>query len=181
MMHSKKHILFYALVIIILAGLQEAFFNHLRILGAKPNLTLVAVCIISVRMTRGEAMFLGFLCGMYVDIVYSRYVGLYALLYMLICVLLAVVTREDFKRTLWWPIVSGVPALLLFTVTESFIVRLIAMYAADSPHLYEAYWTHFATRILPAALYDFIALVVLLVPIRWVLSKIRVRDEQMNY
>ena len=78
MMHSKKHILIYALLIIILAGLQEAFFNHLRILGAKPNLTLVAVCIIAVRMTRTEAMVLGFLAGLYVDIVYSRYVGLYA-------------------------------------------------------------------------------------------------------
>lgn len=181
MMHSKKHILFYALVIIILAGLQEAFFNHLRILGAKPNLTLVAVCIIAVRMTRSEAMILGFIGGLYVDIVYSRYVGLYALLYMLICILLSVTTREDFKRTIWWPAAVGAPAFLLFTVAESFIVRLIAMYAADSPHLYESYWLHFASRILPEVLYDFIALVVLLVPIRWILGKIRVRDEQMNY
>ena len=149
MMHSKKHILIYALLIIVLAGLQEAFFNHLRILGAKPNLSLVAICIIAVRMTRTEAMLLGFISGLYVDIVYSRYVGLYALLYMLVCVLLAIVTREDFKRTAWWPAVTGIPAFFVFTVSESFIIRLISMYAVDSPSLYESYWEHLSSgRIL---------------------------------
>lgn len=181
MMHSKKHILIYALLIIVLAGLQEAFFNHLRILGAKPNLSLVAVCIIAVRMTRMEAMLLGFISGLYIDIVYSRYVGLYALLYMLICVLLAVATREDFKRTAWWPVLTGAPAFLIFTATESFIVRLICMYTVDSPHLYESYGAHFVSRILPETLYDFIALLVLFMPFHWLMGKIRVKDEQMNY
>ena len=181
MMHSKKHILIYALLIIVLAGLQEAFFNHLRILGAKPNLSLVAICIIAVRMTRTEAMLLGFISGLYVDIVYSRYVGLYALLYMLVCVLLAIVTREDFKRTAWWPAVTGIPAFFVFTVSESFIIRLISMYAVDSPPLYESYWEHLSSRILPEVLYDFIALLVLFIPFHWLMGKIRVKDEQMNY
>ena len=181
MMHSKKHILIYALLIIVLAGLQEAFFNHLRILGAKPNLTLVAVCIIAVRMTRTEAMVLGFLAGLYVDIVYSRYVGLYALLYMVICVILAIATSQDFKRTVWWPVVTGVPAFFVFTMAESFIIRLIAMYVVDSPYLYENYWTHITSRILPEVLYDFIALAVLFVPLHWIMGKVRVKDEQMNY
>lgn len=181
MMHSKKHILFYSILIIFLMGIQEAFFNYLRILGAKPNLTLVAVCIIAVRMTKGEAMFFGFATGLYVDIVYSRYVGLYALLYMLICILLSIVSREDFKKTIWWPAAIGAPSFLLFAVVESFVVRLIAMYSVNSPQLYENYGVHFVTRLLPETLYDVIALVVLLIPIRWVLGKIRVRDEQMNY
>ena len=81
-MRDRKHIIFYILSAVFLALVQEAFFNDLRIFGAKPNLTLSLLCVAAVRMDYAEAMVYGLSTGLFVDIVYGRYIGLYGLLYL---------------------------------------------------------------------------------------------------
>ena len=79
-MKGRKNIIFYILSTILLALLQEAFFNDLRLFGVKPNLTLIFLCITAVRMNYLEAVIYGVSTGLFVDIVYGRYIGLYGLL-----------------------------------------------------------------------------------------------------
>ena len=74
-MKSRKHIIFYILSAVFLALVQEAFFNDLRIFGVKPNLTLALLCVVAVRMNFTEAMIYGLSTGLFVDIVYGRFMG----------------------------------------------------------------------------------------------------------
>ena len=70
---------------VFLVIIQETFFNDLRLLGVKPNLTLVVVLIISSLSTPRFSMVYGLLTGLYLDVIYGRYLGLYAMLFAEFC------------------------------------------------------------------------------------------------
>ena len=93
-MRDRKHIIFYILSAVFLALVQEAFFNDLRIFGAKPNLTLALLCVTAVRMDYAEAMVYGLSTGLFVDIVYGRYIGLYGLLYLYLALGIVLITSR---------------------------------------------------------------------------------------
>ena len=71
-MKNRKHIVFYIIMALLLSLSQEAFFNDLRIFNAKPNLTLVFLCICATRMDYMEAIIYGAATGTFIDIVYGR-------------------------------------------------------------------------------------------------------------
>jgi rod shape-determining protein MreD len=164
---SKKHIIFYVLSAILLALVQEAFFNDLRILGVKPNLTLVFICITATRMSYMEAVIYGVSTGLFVDIVYGRYIGLYGLLYMYIALAICFATQQiSYSEKIWWPIAVSPLPLLLYGIVESFIVRLMSVYAGGAQVLYTSgFWYHVAQRILPVLLYNSICIAVLCLPV----------------
>ncbi|MBS5843061.1 MAG: rod shape-determining protein MreD [Clostridiales bacterium] len=166
-MKSRKHIIFYILSAVFLALVQEAFFNDLRIFGVKPNLTLALLCVVAVRMNFTEAMIYGLSTGLFVDIVYGRYIGFYGLLYMYLAILIVFITSMlNYGEKLWWPIAVAPLPLLLYGVLESFIARLLAVYTGEALHIYSGgFWTHFGVRILPVAFYNCICIAVLMVPI----------------
>ena len=166
-MRSRKHIIFYILSAVVLALIQEAFFNDLRIFGAKPNLPLVLLCVTAVRMNTMEAILYGVSTGLFFDIVYGRYIGLYGLLFLYIALVISVLTSElGYGEKLWWPIAVSPLPLLLYGVAESFVIRLLAVYAGEAQHLYAgSFWTHCAERILPVTFYNCICITVLMVPV----------------
>jgi len=166
-MKNRKHIIFYILSAVILALIQEAFFNDLRIFGVKPNLTLALLCVAAVRMNFTEAMLYGLSTGLFVDIVYGRYIGLYGLLYMYLAIALSFLTAElNYGEKLWWPIAAVPLPILVYGIAESFIIRLLAVYTGEAQHIYEGgFWTHFGTRILPVAFYNCICIAALMVPV----------------
>ncbi len=166
-MKRRKHIIFYILSAVFLALIQEAFFNDLRIFGAKPNLTLALLCVAAIRMNFTEAILYGLSTGLFVDIVYGRYIGLYGLLYMYLAIVIAFITSElNYGEKLWWPIAAAPLPVLLYGILESFLVRLLAVYAGEAQDIYAAgFWTHFGTRILPVAFYNCICIAVLMVPV----------------
>lgn len=172
-MKSRKHVIFYIVSAIILALVQEAFFNDLRIFGAKPNLPLVLLCVTAVRMSFTEAAIYGVSTGLFIDIVYGRYIGLYGLLFMYSAIIISMLTSEfNYSDKTWWPIAVCPLPLVLYGVVESFIVRLLAVYAGEAQHLYSTgFWTHFAQRILPVTFYNCICIAVLMVPVLKFLSR----------
>ena len=165
-MKSRRNIIFYILAAIILALVQEAFFNDLRILGVKPNLTLVFLCIAATRMNYIEAVVYGVSTGLFVDIVYGRYIGLYGLLYMYISLAICFATQQiSYSEKIWWPIAVSPLLLLIYSIIESFIVRLMAVYAGEAQVLFtEGFFYHLSQRNLPVLLYNCICLAVLCVP-----------------
>ena len=150
-----------------LAFSQEAFFNDLRIFGAKPNLTLVFLCVCAVRMNTAEALIYGLSTGLFIDIVYGRYIGLYGLLYMYTALVIAHITHSfSYSDKLWWPAaVSPVP-VILYTAAESFIIRLLAVYTGNAYELYNGSISeHITGRLIPVIFYNCICIAVLSAPV----------------
>jgi len=164
---NKKHVIFYVISSILLAMIQEAFFNDLRIFGVKPNLTLVFLCVMATRMDCIEAVICGVSTGLFIDIVYGRYIGLYGLLYLYIALCIAFLTQQIYySEKLWWPIAVAPVPLVVYGVIESFIVRLMAVYAGEAQMLFtNGFWTHTVERILPVAFYNCLCVAILCVPV----------------
>lgn len=175
-MRTRKHILFYGITVVLLAILQAAFFDKLRLLGAKPDLSLVFVLLTATMLSKEEALGLGVLSGLFFDIVYGRYVGLYAFLYMLFAVAVSLFSTEPLRERKWWPFAVLTPSFFFYGMAESFLIRAITLYATKKGALYEyGFGLHLVTRILPKTLYNFIVLAVLYVPVLFILHKLEPR------
>lgn len=172
-MRDRKHIIYYCVSVLILAVLQSLLPESVRILGAKPQLLPVFVFLIASRMQKEEAMILGVSVGLFFDIMYGRYLGFYALLYMFFGIGASLAGPEMLREKKWWPGVILPPLLLIYSIVESFAVRMITLYATKSGTLYEyGYGAHMVTRILPQTLYHIIVLAVIYMPVLWFLKKL---------
>lgn len=166
-MRNRKHIVFYIVTALLLAFLQEAFFNDLRIFDVKPNLTLVFLCICATRMDYMEAIIYGAATGVFVDIVYGRYIGIYGLLYLYFALLIVFITKQtNYSEKIWWPIAVAPLPIIVYGMLESFIIRLLSLYAGEAQVLYRyGYGTHFVQRIFPVAFYNILCIAILCVPV----------------
>lgn len=77
---ARKIVLF--LIISICFVLQTTVFQALSLANITPNLMIIVVSSIGLMRGRKEGMFVGFVCGLLVDIFCGFYLGFYALLYM---------------------------------------------------------------------------------------------------
>ncbi|MBO4415019.1 MAG: rod shape-determining protein MreD [Lachnospiraceae bacterium] len=70
--------------ILILYLMQTSVFTSFMLAGVVPDLLLIPV--VAVAFTRGsnKGMVTGFICGLLIDITYSSFIGLFALMYMFI-------------------------------------------------------------------------------------------------
>lgn len=124
-------------------------------------------------MEKEEAMVLGVSAGLFFDILYGRYLGLYALLYMFFAVLASIAGPEQFREKKWWPCAVLPPLLFFYCIVESFAVRMLVLYAVKEGSLYAyGFGAHMVSRILPQTLYHIIVLAVLFVPVLWILKKL---------
>lgn len=173
LMQSKRHIIFYIITSLVLAFSQEAFFNDMRLFGVKPNLTLVFLCICATRMDYVEAIIYGSSTGLFIDVVYGRYLGVYALLYLYIALCIVFITKQSiFFERIWWPIAVAPLPLIVYGISESFFIRLLSLYSGETQLLYRyGYGNHFVHRILPVAFYNMVVLAILCVPIIAFLKK----------
>ncbi len=172
-MRDRKHIIYYCISVLIVTVIQALFADGIRILGAKPQLLPVFVLLVATRMTKEEAMLLGVFSGLFFDIVYGRYLGFYALLYMFFCIAVSLTGPVALREKKWWPAAILPPYLFVYSMVESFAVRMIVLYATKSGVLYaHGYGAHMVTRILPQTLYHLIVLAVLYVPVLWILKKL---------
>ncbi len=172
-MRDRKHIIYYCISVLLLAVLQSLLSHGFRLLGATPQLLLVFVLLIASRMGKEEAMILGITSGLFFDIVYGRYLGFYALLYMFFAVIASIAGPARFKEQKWWPCASLPPLFFLYCMVESFAVRLLTVYATKEETLYAyGYAAHMVHRILPQTLYHMIVFAILFFPVLWILKKL---------
>ena len=73
-----------AVVILLTFILQGTVFQSLSIASISPNLLLILTVSFGFMRGKREGMFVGFFCGILIDIFYGSYVGFYAMLYMYI-------------------------------------------------------------------------------------------------
>lgn len=73
-----------AITIIACFLLQCTVFKALSIASISPNLLIVVVASFGFMRGKKEGMFVGFFCGLLIDIFYGSMIGFYALIYMYI-------------------------------------------------------------------------------------------------
>lgn len=73
-----------AITIIICFLLQSTLFQTLSFSSISPNLLIVVTAAFGFMRGKKEGLFVGFFCGLIMDIFFSSVLGFYALLYMLI-------------------------------------------------------------------------------------------------
>lgn len=161
-----------ALLILLAFPLQEAVFNSLRLFGVKPNLALVVLFILSALSTPRFAMFFGLSAGIYADIIYGRFLGFYALLFMYTGAVTAFLIRPKLKGRVAAVMGAAPVAFLVYALIESFFARLLMIYSAESTVLYVNYWQHVTARILPSVLYNTIVLLLTAWPLTVLWAKL---------
>ena len=79
-----KRIIFNILMIILAFTVQNCIFPLLPFLSASPNLLLILTVSFGFMRGKKEGLFVGFFCGLLIDIFYGNMIGFYALIYMYI-------------------------------------------------------------------------------------------------
>lgn len=64
--------------------LQSSVFTNFDLGGITPNLLIVLTASFGFMRGEKEGLFIGFVCGLLMDIFFSEYIGMYALVYMYI-------------------------------------------------------------------------------------------------
>lgn len=77
---ARKVVLFF--IISICFVLQTTTFQALSFANITPNLMIIIVSSFGLMRGRKEGMYVGFICGLLIDIFCGFYLGIYALLYM---------------------------------------------------------------------------------------------------
>jgi rod shape-determining protein MreD len=72
------------LEILICFLLQTTVFQWFRLAGVTPNLLLILTVSIGFMRGRKEGLFIGFICGLLIDVYYGNLIGICALIYLVI-------------------------------------------------------------------------------------------------
>lgn len=168
---NKKRLIFSIIFMILFIFIQEAFFNHLRISGVKPFFPIVLIYIFAFVSEFRAAMWFGAGVGLYIDIIYGRFLGFYGIILMYAAVsasLLSLIPSpksENRKGKLMFMTLVAPAFFVLSTAIESFLARLMLMYSNTTNTLYVDYSEHFINRILPVAGYNFLIFIILVWPL----------------
>ncbi len=73
-----------AIIIIVCFLLQCTVFKNLAIGSISPNLLIVVTAAFGFMRGRKEGLWVGFFCGLFMDLMFSDVLGFYALVYMLV-------------------------------------------------------------------------------------------------
>ncbi len=96
---------------------QLNFFSWFNIAGVKPNLFIVLVLFVGLFMNNKLACVLGFIMGLYIDIITSGQVGISALMYSIIGFLCVFLDRNFSKE--------GKITLVFMVVGSTFVYELL--------------------------------------------------------
>ena len=72
------------LLIIAAFILQSSVLERFSLGGIVPNLLIILTSSFGIMRGRKEGMLIGFICGIFIDIFYGKFIGFYALVYTLI-------------------------------------------------------------------------------------------------
>ena len=77
-----RRVITVGLLIIACFLLQSSVFTQLDLGGITPNLLIVLTASFGFMRGEKEGMFIGFICGLLMDIFFAEYMGLYSLVYL---------------------------------------------------------------------------------------------------
>lgn len=99
----RKIVLFIIITICFL--LQSTVFQTLSFAGIAPNLLIIVVSAFGLMRGRKEGMWVGFFCGLLVDIFFGFYLGVYALLYMYVGYINGLLQKRFFPDDIKLPMI----------------------------------------------------------------------------
>lgn len=79
-----RKVLVYAAMILLGFVLQTSFFSKFEIAGVFPNIMIIVVSVCGFSRGSQTGLFMGFVCGLLLDIFGSPHFGMYMLIYLLI-------------------------------------------------------------------------------------------------
>ncbi|MBR3771487.1 MAG: rod shape-determining protein MreD [Clostridium sp.] len=77
-----KRFLVYVLLVLLCFLLQTTVFQWFELAGIVPNILVIIVVSVGYMRGHNEAVLIGILCGLCVDLVYGNFIGFYAFIYM---------------------------------------------------------------------------------------------------
>ncbi len=99
---STRHVIL-GLAVVVALVLQGAVFPHLAVYGLKPDLVMVVVACWALLYGPVEGFVAGLAAGLAQDLVFGRYIGLFALAKTLTGFSMGVIEGQIFKETIWVP------------------------------------------------------------------------------
>ena len=98
----RKIVLF--IIISICFVLQTTTFQTLSFAGITPNLMIIVVSAFGLMRGKREGMYIGFICGLLIDIFCGFYLGVYALLYMYVGYLTGLFQKRFYPEDIKLPL-----------------------------------------------------------------------------
>jgi len=162
---NKKRVVYCFVSMALLLILQESVFNDLRIFGVKPNLALVVLFLFSSYLNVQKSMYIGLFLGLYVDIIYGNFFGLFALQFMYIGMFSSLITPLRFKGNKIWQLITALPIFIIYTLFEGLIARFVHLFLGGGSVYLNNFNEMMTNKIMPVVLYDYIAFLILVVPV----------------
>lgn len=157
-----------AVIIIVCFLLQCTIFKALAIASISPNLLIVVTASVGFMRGHKEGLFVGFFCGILIDLMFGSALGFYALIYMLIGF------ADGFFRRIFYPDEIRLP-IFLIAVSDFFcnIIIYFVLFWFRGRFAFGYYLMH---TILPELVYT-MAVAILLY---FILLKINQRIEAIE-
>ena len=137
-----------AAVLIINFSLQSTLFSYIAILGVTPDTALIIIVSYSILRGDVEGAILGFFAGLLTDIYFNSYIGLYALMFMLIGYFCGKPFKNFFRENFFLPLSLVAFSSLLYQFMI-YVVNFLFKAELNLPF-------YFRTIILPASVYTLI-------------------------
>ncbi|MTI66696.1 MAG: rod shape-determining protein MreD [Firmicutes bacterium] len=110
-------------IVIINFILQTTVFQYIDIFGVKPNTSLILVVVFALLNNKRFGGILGLLVGFLQDVIFSKVIGIYALIYFLVGYIVGLFNKVIFKANPVTPFI-----FTLLSTLVSYIVYHIFMY-----------------------------------------------------
>ena len=151
--------------------LQTSIFERIKLAGVKPNILIILVASIAVMRGQKEGMLAGFFSGLLLDIFYSSYLGIFAMVYMLIGFVAGYFHRIYYEE-------DNVLPLMMIGAAD-FVFGLIMFMKEGLLHNHRNIFFYLRKTILPEVVYT----VLLAFLIYWILLRLNrwiTRREDLN-
>lgn len=113
------------LIIIICFLLQSTLFQRISLGGIVPNLLIIITSAFGFMRGKKEGLFVGFFCGLLIDVFYGEMIGFYALLYMCIGYLNGLFHRIFYPEDVKFPIMLITLSDLIYCLCAYFFMFLL--------------------------------------------------------
>jgi rod shape-determining protein MreD len=154
----RKIILFFIIVISFL--LQTTVFRSLTLANIGPNLMIIVVSSFGFMRGHKEGMWIGFFCGLLIDIFFGFYLGVYALLYMYIGYLNGMFQKRFYPDDIKLPMILIGSSDIIFN-----LVIYIVMFLMRNR---TQFWYYLTSVIIP----EFVYTMVITIFLYFILQKI---------
>lgn len=134
-----------AILVVFCFILQTSVFELFKLANITPNVLLILVSCIAVMRGQKEGMYIGFFCGLLLDIFYGSYLGLFAFLYMIFGFV------DGFFNRIYYSDDNFLPLILIGAndLIYGIVMYLIRGLLENHLHVFQ----YFKSIILPEAVY----------------------------